>query len=331
MTRNEPWTMMRHNCFHPVRLIRAGVLGVLLAGLLTACAPAITLVTESYSAPLPAAQGAFGSADTASMRIDGATLEVRSLFETLVIGALAAESDQLVEARVEHAFPITFETTEVAAVRLVSADAPNSFSYVGERPVWTTSIHPAARWSLNTRSSAGDQRLNLGLLAIQSVSAATTAGNVLAVLPSVTDAYPVDMRTEEGNIDVTLLEAARTVLDLETLSGSIDVLLTTGSNADGTLTTQTGRITLRPTNSTGGTLAIQSGGSVVIDAGTARTPALRVEVASASEVQMPDFMSRMDGSDEVLTAGVWETADYATAATRLTITINAGSGAVIVR
>jgi len=288
------------------------------------CAPAVTLTQETFAAPL---------ADTASPlgTTTGATIEVRSLFETIIVGGLATSSDQIIDARVTYAFPIEFSVSGEGerTVQLRSTDAPGNFSYVGETPLWTVGLHPAPALTLTTRSGAGDQRLNLGQFALRSVDAAATAGSVQAVLPlNPAGIYPVSVTTTTGNATVTLMQGAAVAVTMETVSGALALTLAGETQADGELTSAEGAVSVTLTTGASGMLRLVSrSGAIRVDAAD-DAPGLRVEVTRSGTVTLPPFMGRVSGNGQT---GSWESMDYATADRRMTITIDAPGSSVIVR
>jgi len=315
---------MNIRCCRPCIRGLAAVAALLL---LTACAPAISLVRSEFSIPL--------YRGTDAPQAERLSIELRSLMERIDVGALPANSDRVLHVEADHAFALQVVDEGVVERRLglISEDAPSNFSYVGDTPVWSVGIHPLLPIALRVRSGAGDINLNLGRFDLIGVQIETIAGAARAVLPVAALPYPVSARSEAGSVNLVFMTGSTVDLTAETENGNINLNMATGASVNGSVTSISGAVEIDAAAHVNGSLRVRtSSGTILIDV-TDSAPGLRVDIRQigSGSISMPAFMNYQGGADEGSTQGIWESADYAAAGQRLSLIVETGSGTITVR
>jgi len=222
------------------------------------------------------------------------------------IDALPRDSDNLLEATIDHTGQVWFSTLGEAERSVsLSADTTSfSLGSIASGHRWRVSLTRRVPIALDIEMSSGDLAMDLTSAMLQRLGLRGGAGEVDALLPG--GAY--DLSYKGGSGDVTLDVLARAEGDYELTMGSGDVQIRLGDDAN-----------VRIVQRLGGA------GDLHLSVPPGTPLQVSVENTGAGRVVTPNKLATLEDGR------LWQSDDYAGAARRVTVAIERmGSGDVIV-
>ncbi len=286
-----PWM----GVFLLVVLVVIGIAAVLFAPLLD-LQPTTQLVSETF-------EEAIGNASSAviELNIDRGSLDVSAGAAPGVL--FQADSMHDMHSR----FDIIGEDEKTVSLTLETDDIFDWFGSLGDQRVETNVLlSPSLPLSLDISHGSGRATLDLTGLNLLGVMTSTGSGSLSATLPAGT--YPAEISAGSGELSVEV--APEAVLELRADVGS-------------------GRVTIQLGSGVSGSIDVDAGSGIV----TIVVPAgigIRLEGETGSgRVTLPDGYEVVEGGEDGFSAGVegiWQSPGYESAAVRLVITFDVGSG-----
>jgi hypothetical protein len=262
-----------------------------------------TLVTETHNIPV-------GQAASASITIDsgryGANLHA--------LPASSAADRTLLGATISYTGTLHLETVGETEKVVTLATQRDGWwlpwiEGINAKP-WDIGLDATLPLALDYQTSSGSVVLDLSSLQLTGLKVGVSSGNATVTLPTGTGkAYAADLHLSSG--DLKAQASAGSLLDMGIDISSGDAVLDLGADSDGSVDFH---------GSSGGfTLQLAAG------------QACRVEVrqVSSGDVHLPDGFART--SEGKGKEGTWETANYASAAHKLLVTVSISSGDVRIR
>lgn len=270
--------------------------------------------TAQYSEPV-------GQAKTTAIHMDltrGHTV-VKSL----------ADSSDLVEASVKYIGDFTFavegEENKTVTLGQTGLNVVTWFSPVQSDDLrWDIGLSPQIPINLTVRAGSGPNEFDLSHLQLSNVDFEGASGATTLQFPVTEVRLPAKISTASGSFAITMPAHSTSDLDLETASGSVSFTLGEGSDVNLTLSGASGSQRLVIGANTLLNAKIESAsGSVNIDIPTDTAVRLEVTDAGSGSISVPSWMKRIQGQGKT---GIWESAGYASAKNRITISLHTGSG-----
>ena len=197
-----------------------GLVTVGLAILLLLLAPSLGLktstevITETFSEPI-------GAAESAQIYID------LSVGKTDVYAL--SDSTQLVDAEITHIGEILFQTrgeekrtielTQKESLEIRFTDWPE------EELRWDIGLSPQIPLYLELRGGVGEVDLELSELQLSGLDIDVDVGGLNLTLPAMDEFYAVKVRSDVGEVKITILEGADVKLDLAGDVGDFSIIL----------------------------------------------------------------------------------------------------------
>ena len=227
-----------------------------------------------------------------------ASIAINAPFEKAFISPLA-ESDNLIEAEVEHMGEMIFsEQDDTITLR----EDASGISYEGDKPLrWNVLVSPDPALALNLRTASGELTLDASNLKLSSLVLDSSSGTIDADLPATADAIKTEIDLASGAITVNMPDNAKVDFSrVKTSSGTV----TLNIGADATVNLADIDI---------------ASGRVVVDVPTDTPVRLEIQEVASGTVNIAYRMVRLTGtaSDE----GIWETENYEDAENRITIIV----------
>ena len=227
-----------------------------------------------------------------------ATLTLNAPFEKVFISPLA-DSDNLIEAEVEHLGEMIF-TTEADTITL--REDANGINYDEDKPLrWNVLLSPDPALALNLQTASGELTLDASNLSLSSLVLESRSGTIDADLPALPAPMMAEVETVSGTITVNMPDSANVDFSRVDVSSG-EVSLNIGEASNVTIT------------------AVEvASGRVVVDVPTGTAVRLEVQEVASGSVNIAYAMTRLTGSasDE----GIWETDNYEDAENRVTILV----------
>ncbi len=260
------------------------------------------LKTERFSEPVGSAQNARVTLDLSS-----APTTLRAL----------SDSANLLDATLTHYDETDFRVSG-DQTKTIFLGTKGSFR-IGVNPAnwakarWEIGLNPKTPLDLTINTASGSSDLDLSGLTLSAVRVEGASGHVKVSLPAGADQVSARLSSASGGMAVAIPDAARLDLDADSASGGLQV--TIGKDAS---------VKLR--------LSCGSGGvNIALPAGAAAH--VEVRDAGSGGVHLAAGMKLVDDlRDSDSDTGVWETANYAAADSKISIVItDRGSGGVTIR
>lgn len=274
--------------------------------------------TGQYSEPI-------GPAKSASVRMDltrGHTV-VKSL----------ANSTNLVEANVKYIGDFTFsvqgEERKTVTLGQTGLNVVTWFTSVRDDDLrWDIGLSPQVPLNLTVRTGSGLGKFDLRQLLLSNLDFEGASAATTLQLPVTEGRLPAKIRSHSGSFTFSLPARSIADLDVETGSGSVEFTLGEGSSVNLRWNSASGSQRLVIGADTSIDTEIESGsGSVSIDIPTNAAVRLEVTDAGSGSLSVPSWMKRIQGQGK---EGIWESAGYASAQKRITISLRTGSGSVTI-
>lgn len=274
--------------------------------------------TGQYSEPI-------GQAKAATVRMDltrGHTV-VKSL----------ANSTNLVEANVKYIGDFTFsvqgEERKTVTLGQTGLNVVTWFTSVRDDDLrWDIGLSPQVPLNLTVRTGSGLGKFDLRQLLLSNLDFEGASAATTLQLPVTEGRLPAKIRSHSGSFTFSLPARSIADLDVETGSGSVEFTLGEGSSVNLRWNSASGSQRLVIGEDTSIDTEIESGsGSVSIDIPTNAAVRLEVTDAGSGSLSVPSWMKRIQGQGK---EGIWESAGYASAQKRITISLRTGSGSVTI-
>ena len=227
-----------------------------------------------------------------------ASIAINAPFEKAFISPLA-ESDNLIEAEVEHLGKMIFSEQEDT---ITLREDATGISYEGDKPLrWNVLISPDPALALNLRTASGELTLDASNLTLSSLILESRTGTIDADLPATADAIKTEIDVVSGEVTVNIPDNAKVDFShIKTSSGTV----TLNIGADATVNLADIDI---------------ASGRVVVDVPTDTPVRLEIQEVASGTANIAYRMVRLTGtaSDE----GIWETENYEDAENRITIIV----------
>lgn len=263
--------------------------------------------TETFTAPL-------GSATSARVRLD------IPVAETVVNDAVG--TDSLIDAEITHIGEIQFsvtgdqERTISLSQKTQAADWVRGIvGWIGTQGklAWNVGLTPSIPLNLEINTGVGKSTFDLRNLHLTALDINGGTGEVLLTLPIAPDHLRAVFNAGVGSFNVRVPAGTSTDLYIHTGTGEVDLTIEDGAAVNATIKGGVGQC------------------DVKIPAGAAA----RVHASMGlGEVNLPPQFVRVSGEGSfgiMGTEGTWETAGYATAERKITITYEGGVGELVVR
>lgn len=270
---------------------------------LDALGPSGELQTLIFSEPL-------GSATSARITLD---LERYPTF----VEALSA-SDLLIDAELDTYTDVKFSSrgTREKSVTLEPVE-DYSFDFdwtdwdtVGTR--WEIGLSPDVPIDLMVDVGSGSATLDLMFLELTDLEIDGGSGSVDLTLPESSSLYSANIDGGSGSFDIEFESGAEVRAEMDVGSGSFDIVIGSSADLDMRIDGGSGSISIDVPGDVGVRVVIRDGGS-----GSVRVP---------GSYRLVDDMG-----DDDRDTGIWETDGYSSAAHRVEITFDPGSGSLTLR
>ena len=225
---------------------------------------------------------------------DGATsarIEIGFSVGKASLTALAANSDNLFEARINYIGEYEFEVSG-GAERLVSlrqkGPLPRGIGRIigkDKELHWDIALAPDTPYQLSMTGGIGETDIDLSNLLVDAIKLETGVGKIALTLPAQEQAFAASIDGGVGKTDVVIPAGCGGKLDINGGVGEVTV-----------------------------TVAADAAVRLMADAGIAK-------------VNLPDSFTRVKGGEHFVgISGVWESANYADAETQIVIDFDGGVG-----
>jgi hypothetical protein len=270
--------------------------------------------TGQFSEPI-------GQAKTASVRID--------LSRGHTVVKALTNSPNLVEANVRYIGDFTFTAVgqEAKTVTLgqTGLNVVTWFSPVSADELrWDIGLSPQVPLNLTVRTGSGSNEFDLSQLQLSNVDFEGASGSTTLQLPPSESRLPIKVSTASGSFTLNMPAHSLAGLNFDSASGSINCTIGDGSDINLVWSGASGSQTLN----IGKDVLIDAKMDTASGSVTLHIPAdaaIRLEVtdAGSGSISVPTWMKRTQGQGKT---GVWESAGYAGAKNRITISLQTGSG-----
>lgn len=227
------------------------------------------------------------------------------------------DSDDLIDATLVHRRQIDLRVSGDEEKTVVlgpsgAASFPLIGLLAGEGARWDIGLTPDIPLQLDIRGGSGSAQLDLGRLQLARFDLDVNSGGVRAALPATEGRCRVVVEGGSGRLRLALPERSQVDLDLNVHSGATDLTIGQGSSVKALIDGGSGRLLVEAPEGAALRVTVSGGGS-------------------GSVTLREDLRQVSDGNDRDEDTGVWETADFGSAPTTIEMTIDLGSGSVIVR
>jgi hypothetical protein len=290
-----------------VGIVTVGIVVVLMAvGPSLGWVGSTELKTETFSTPVGEATQA-----QVELRLSGYGASLHAL------PATTGPDRPLLYATATYRGTVDFSTegTTDKVVTLKSGSGWQWWQRIGSdtQTPWDIGLDPSLPMTVTVEASSGSSTLDVSGLQLRKLAVQASSGDSQVVLPAAdpSGAYRPDiqLQSSSGRMDVQAPDGAAFGMSVKMSSGDTRVSLGNDSSADISFRGSSGQFVL----------TVRSG------------QALRVEVKSISSgsVSLPDGLTRVSGEDQ---EGVWQTAGYDSAASRVNLIVESmSSGSVKVQ
>lgn len=288
-------------------LIGLGVVALVIALLLLA--PSLDLYqgpelrTQSFSEPI---------SEATSARID---LDL-SRYPTAV-NALE-DSNALFEAELDSVEGVEFRVEGTSQRRInlgPKTGVSNPFDWINEimsDARWEIGLNPEVPLDLNVDVGSGSATLDLASLQLEQLDIDGGSGSTRLWLPASEDTYDVGIDGASGSFTIEVGEGAKIDATIRGASGSLNITIEEGANVEAEIRGASGSTTINVPGRTGVRVIVRDSGS-----GSVHVPGSYTLVS--------------DGGDDDRDTGIWESANYSSATTRIEIEFRGGSGSFSIR
>jgi hypothetical protein len=140
-------------------------------------------------------------------------------FEALTVGALDADSANLVEADLEYVGEIVFASSGAANRRITLSEDMDSISYRGHEQLdWAVRLRRDVPTGLSLNVSSGSATADLGDLIITGLDVNVSSGTVDVTLPANPDGMVLALDVSSGSLDVAIPTGAAVTFDRVSIS-----------------------------------------------------------------------------------------------------------------
>jgi hypothetical protein len=263
--------------------------------------PSSELKTLNFSEPLESATSA---------RID---LDLERYPTT--VEALSA-STNLIEAELDTVTDVAF-SARGDQTKSVSLNPVDDFGFDIDwfdivDASWEIGLNPEVPIDLTVDVGSGSATLDLEDLELTDLEIDGGSGSVRLTLPASTSQYPLKIDGGSGSFDIELEPGVDIEATIDVGSGSFDIRIGSGSDFDARIDGGSGSLSIDVPNDVGVQVVVRSTGS-----GSVSVP---------SSYQLVD-----DRGDDDRDTGIWESDGFSTAAHRVEIDFDPGSGSFTVR
>jgi hypothetical protein len=270
---------------------------------LEALEPSGELKTLTFSEPL-------GSATSARITLDleryPTTIEALSASDLLIDAELETYTDVDFSARGDRDKSVSLEPVTDYGFNLDWIDT------IGSDVRWEIGLSPDVPIDLTVDIGSGSATIDLMYLEISELEIEGGSGSAYLTLPESSSQYSANIDGGSGSFDIEFESGAEVRAEMSVGSGSFDIVIGSSADLDARIDGGSGSITIDVPGDVGVRVVIRDGGS-----GSVRVPGSYLLV---------DDMGDTDGD-----TGIWETDGYSSAAHRVEITFDPGSGSFTLR
>ncbi|MBE2270581.1 MAG: hypothetical protein IAE80_20255 [Anaerolinea sp.] len=254
-----------------------------------------------------------GAATSARVRLD--------LSAGLMNVFMLENSDQLIDADVTYIGEMNFvvggETEKVVSLNQSTTPGEwfrHALTYMGggrQHLTWNVGLTPNVPIDLDINGGVGECKFELATLKPGKVDVSAGTGEITVTLPASSEQYSAVVNGGVGQFNIAF--PAGSTVDAQVRAGTGEINVEFGVDAAVNLTINGGvgevRLVIPP------------------------EAAVRIEgKAGIGDISVPAHYARFGGSDEFFNkSGVWQTANYESAARKINVHYNGGVGALVVR
>lgn len=244
-----------------------------------------------------------------------------------------ANSSNLVEANVKYIGDFTFsvqgEERKTVTLGQTGLSVVTWFTSIRDDDLrWDIGLSPQVPLNLTISTGSGLNEFDLSQLQLSNLNFEGASGATTLQLPVTEGRLPAKVHSASGSFSFSLPARSTADLDFETGSGRVEFTLGEGSDVNLRWNGASGSQRLVIGKETSLDAAMETGsGSVNIDLPTDAAVRLEVTDAGSGGISVPSWMKRIQGQGK---EGIWESAGYASAQKRITISLHTGSGSVTI-
>ncbi|MCC6615891.1 MAG: DUF4097 family beta strand repeat protein [Anaerolineae bacterium] len=228
--------------------------------------------------------------------------------------------DNLIEAELTYVGDINFVVTGEAeknvtlSQRAEAADwVRNVVGWIGSRGElhWDVGLATEVPMQLEVHSGVGESNFDLSQIQMTSGSIYAGAGEVDVKLPARSERYAMRINCGVGETDITVPSGANVDLNVHGGAGKVELDVDEGAQVTAQIDGGVGECRIK----------LPEGAAAHIEA-----------ESGVGDLKFPSRFARISGSDEFVSKkGVWETAGYAEATTKINIRYKGGVGQLVVK